>query len=85
MEQNVKPLTDINGLMRKYSTPVPWRFRKIGDALMVGALGLSGLITGLPLTDHQKVWIMFCVNVLGVLGKVITNFAGDDSDKELAL
>ncbi len=41
---------------------------------MIGCTGISAMITGSPLSDNTKMWTMFVLNIVGVLGKVITNF-----------
>lgn len=58
------------------STPVKWR--KIGDTILLGCTSLSALMMGAPLKEHTITWIVFILNVVGVIGKVITNFFKED-------
>lgn len=57
-----------------YTTPTPVKMRKIGDAILVGTASLSTMIMGLPISDSAKLWTVFALNVVGTIGKVITNF-----------
>lgn len=59
----------------KYYTPTPKKWRKIGDAMLLLSTGASGSIMGLPLSDNLKLWIVFAFSVIGVFGKILTNFA----------
>jgi len=62
--------------MKKYFSPTPRKWRIVGDTLMICSVSFSGMVTGLPLSDNTKMWLVFIINAVGVLGKVITNFAG---------
>lgn len=64
---------DLKKLHDNYKKPTPVIYRKIGDSVLVLSAGLSGSIMGLPLPDHTKLWIMFAINVVGVIGKILTN------------
>jgi hypothetical protein len=61
-------------LKEKYTAPTPVKWRKIGDAILLGSTGLSALMMGAPIPDKVQVWIVFGLNVLGLIGKIITNF-----------
>ena len=62
--------------MKKYFSPTPKKWRAIGDSIMIFSLGVSGYVMGLPISDNAKTWTMFCINFLGVIGKILSNFAG---------
>lgn len=64
--------------MKKYFSPTPKKWRKVGDSLLLLSVGVSGSITGLPMPDNEKMWLMFAVSLLGTFGKIMTNFAGDE-------
>lgn len=64
--------------MGNYYSPTPKKFRQIGDAILIGCASLSALIVGSPLSDNAQKWVIFSLSVLGVLGKVISNFAKTD-------
>ena len=64
-----------------YKQPTPAKWRKIGDAILLGTTSLSGMIMGLPLTDHQQLWTIFILNGVGVFGKIITNFFKEDESE----
>lgn len=61
-----------------YKQPTPKKWRKLGDTFLLISTSSSTMVMGLPLTEHQKLWTVFFVNVLGVVGKTITNFFKED-------
>lgn len=67
--------------MKKYYKPTPVKWRKLGDAFLLFSAGLSGAVMGLPISDNSRTWVLFAVNIVGIIGKVITNFAGPDEDQ----
>lgn len=67
-------------MMKNYYKPTPKRWRKIGDAILLGSTSLSALMMGAPLSDHTITITVFILNVIGVVGKVLTNLAKDESD-----
>ena len=60
-------------MKKNYYNPTPKRGRKLGDAL----LGVSTTITGYAIMEDYK-WIAFSALILGVIGKFLTNFFGDE-------
>lgn len=63
-----------------YFKPTPPLFRKIGDAILIGCTSISTAVMGLPITEHQKLWVVFALNLFGVFGKILTNFFKDGDD-----
>lgn len=61
-------------LVEKFKAPTPRKWRRIGDSLIIGTSGLSAIMMGAPIPDKISMWIVFSLNVIGVLGKVITSF-----------
>ena len=61
-------------LGEKYKSPTPVKWRKIGDSVLVGTSGMSAIMMGAPLPEHVTIWLIFVLNVVGVGGKVLTNF-----------
>lgn len=61
-------------LHEKYKAPTPVKWRKIGDSILVGTSGMSAIMMGAPLPEHVTIWLVFTLNIIGVGGKVITNF-----------
>lgn len=61
-----------------YYKPTPVKWRKIGDAILLGTASLSAMMMGAPLSENAKTWTIFLLNVLGVAGKVMTNFFKED-------
>lgn len=61
-------------LREKYELPTPIKWRKIGDSILVGTSGMSAIMMGAPIPEHYTIWIVFSLNVIGVGGKIITNF-----------
>jgi hypothetical protein len=65
-------------MMSNYYKPTPKKWRKIGDAILLGCSSLSLLVMGSPMTDNGKAWAVFIINSIGVAGKVITNMFKED-------
>jgi hypothetical protein len=60
-------------MKQDYYSPTPKKWRKLGDAL----LGVSTTITGFAIYENEK-WVALTALVLGVIGKFLTNFFGED-------
>jgi hypothetical protein len=73
----------INKAWEHYKQPTPVKWRKIGDAILLGTASLSTIMMGAPISESQKTFAIFLLNVVGVLGKVITNFFKDEEAPEL--
>jgi len=56
-------------LKKKYYSPTPKKWRKLGDAL----LGVSSTITGFAIYEEVK-WIAITALAIGVAGKFLSNF-----------
>ena len=65
-----------------YYKPTPTLFRKIGDTILVGCTSLAAMMMGAPIEEHTKTWIIFSLNVFGVMGKMVTNFFKEDEVKD---
>jgi hypothetical protein len=65
-------------LFDNYKKPTPAKWRKIGDAILLGSSSFSGMVMGLPLSEHAQLWTIFILNAVGVVGKVLTNFFKDE-------
>lgn len=65
--------------IKHYYDKTPVRMRKLGDTVLLGSASLSTMVMGLPLSDQQKLWVVFSVNCLGVIGKMLTNFFKEDA------
>jgi hypothetical protein len=63
----------ITKMKQNYYSPTPKKWRKLGDAL----LGVSTTITGFAIYENEK-WIALTALILGVIGKFLTNFFGED-------
>jgi hypothetical protein len=66
-------------IFENYAKPTPALWRKIGDTILIASASLSGFTMGLPITEHAQLWLVFSFNVIGVIGKIITNFFKDES------
>ena len=64
-------------LLDKYAAPTPTKWRKVGDSILVGTSSLSAVIMGAPISENAAIWIVFTLNVIGVMGKIMTNFFSD--------
>jgi hypothetical protein len=63
----------LSKMKKDYYSPTPKKWRKLGDAL----LGVSTTITGFAIMENHK-WIAFTALALGVIGKFLTNFFGEE-------
>jgi hypothetical protein len=61
-----------------YYKPTPVKWRKIGDAILLGTASMSAMMMGAPLSETSKTWAIFILNIIGVAGKVLTNFFKED-------
>lgn len=69
----------IKKLQKRYFAPTPKNIRKIGDSILIVSASLSSAVMGLPLRDHHKLYVVFAFNVVGVIGKILTNFFKDEN------
>ena len=67
--------------LSNYYGPTPKKLKKLGDTILIGTASLSAMMMGAPFTDTQKTWIIFGLNVVGVLGKMITNLFKEEDEK----
>ena len=65
-------------MYEKYAAPTPIKWRKVGDSVLVGTSGMSAVIMGAPFPEHITIWVVFGLNVIGVGGKIVTNFFSED-------
>lgn len=65
-------------IKEKYYCPTPKKFRKIGDTILGFSVGLQPILASLPMVEGVKVWVMAGISILGLTGKVITNFYTED-------
>lgn len=68
-------------LTKKYKAPTPVKWRKIGDAILLGTTSLSAMMMGAPISEHYQTWVIFGLNVIGVFGKILTNLATTEENK----
>lgn len=64
--------------MSNYYKPTPKKWRKIGDAILLGTATVSTLMMGAPFDDHTISVTVWVLSVIGVAGKIITNFFKED-------
>lgn len=69
--------------LKKYYKETPIRFRKIGDTILIGSTSLAAIMMTAPIKETAKVWVVFILNVLGVVGKIITNFFKENENEEV--
>jgi hypothetical protein len=65
--------------MKNYYKPTPAKWRKIGDAILLTTATLSTLMMTAPFSDHTISITVWLLSVVGVVGKVLTNFFKDES------
>ena len=64
-----------------YWHPTPKIWRVIGDSTMMLCSGLSTAIIGSPLSDTKQKWIIFFLNIFGLIVKVFTNFIKEENEE----
>lgn len=64
--------------LSNYHKKTPANIKFWGDVMLFSAPLLSGAIMAAPLSDVIKSWAVFGLNVLLVLGKILTKFAGEE-------
>ena len=67
-------------MMKNYYQPTPKKWRKIGDAILLGTASLSAIMMGAPISDKAKTFTIFILNVVGVVGKIMTNFFKEEEE-----
>jgi hypothetical protein len=65
--------------LKNYYKPTPIIWRKIGDSILIASTSISALIMNAPLKESTKLWLVFSINVIGVIGKVISNLFKKDN------
>jgi hypothetical protein len=65
--------------MKNYYQPTPTKWRKIGDAILLITATLSTLMMTAPFSDKVISITVWVLSVVGVVGKVLTNFFKDES------
>lgn len=68
----------MKNLIENYKKPTPVFWRKVGDSILVASASLSTAVMGLPIAEHTKLYIVFALNVIGVIGKILTNLFKKD-------
>jgi hypothetical protein len=68
--------------MENYFKPTPKKWRKIGDTILLGSTSLSAIMMGSPFAENHKSWIIFGLNIFGVVGKLLTNLTTEDDIKQ---
>lgn len=66
--------------MSNYYSPTPKKWRKIGDAILLGTATMSTLMMGAPFDDRTISVTIWVLSVVGVVGKLITNFFKEDGN-----
>lgn len=62
--------------------PTPVLFRKLGDTILIGCTSLSAVMMGAPIDERTRSWVIIGLNILGVAGKMITNFFKEDGSAD---
>lgn len=64
---------------KNYAEPTPKKFRKIGDSILLASVLLQAAVMNLPVSENAALWINFSITCIGIAGKVLTNFAKEES------
>lgn len=59
--------------LKRNSVKTSDRMKLYADLLLTFSMGATGIIMGLPLTDHVKLWLVAGINMIGMGGKLLTN------------
>lgn len=65
-----------------YSRPTQKKWRKIGDTILIGTTSVSAFMMSAPLSENAKSWTIFVLNIIGVVGKVVSNMFKEEDDPE---
>ena len=73
MTQDRVKTVGLSNLQKRYASPTPKFFRKLGDSLLL----VGSTITGYAVFEGSKTFAIISL-IATVLGKVITNFASEE-------
>ena len=61
-----------------YYRRTPRRWKRFGDACLVGIPLISSAIMTAPMDETVKLWVIFACNITLAIAKIITKFIGDE-------
>ena len=64
--------------LSNYYMKTPAAVKFWGDVMLFSAPLLSGAVMASPLSEQVKLWAVFGLNLVLVIGKVLTKFVGDE-------
>ncbi len=64
--------------LSNYYQKTPKQVKFWGDVMLFSAPLLSGAVMASPLPETVKLWAVFGLNLVLVIGKVLTKFVGDE-------
>lgn len=70
--------------LKNYNKKTPVGWKTFGDICLFAAPLLSGAIMAAPFEEPLKSWILFAVNMILVLGKIISKFISGDGVSEIS-
>lgn len=70
--------------LSNYYKKTPKNVKLVGDIFLFTAPLLSAAVMAAPFIEPTKSWILFGVNMVLIIGKIITKFIGDEPIEDLA-
>jgi hypothetical protein len=64
----------IDQLKQNYNARTPFRWRALGDSILMGGLAINAAVVGSPLEESTQKWVIFFLSILCAIIKIFTNF-----------
>jgi hypothetical protein len=64
--------------LSNYYKKTPEAVKYWGDVMLFAAPLLSGAVMTAPFDETVKLWVVFGLNIVLVIGKILTKFVGDE-------
>ena len=64
--------------LSNYYKKTPPAVKMWGDLMLFAAPLLSGAVMTAPVSETVKLWVVFGLNIVLVIGKILTKFVGDE-------
>ena len=64
--------------LSNYYKKTPEKVKFWGDLMLFSAPLLSGVVVASPLPETVRLWVVFGLNIILVIGKILTKFVGDE-------
>ena len=69
--------------LSNYSKKTPGTVHLVGDIFLFSAPLISATVMAAPFTEPLKSWLLFGINMILVIGKIITKFITYEEDTDI--